>query len=566
VVGWIGIRNHTATWRATRSQTDENGNTTNYTYDLLNRQTQVTFPGNILKTFTYDPLGRLTSAQNQNIGYTMGYDQNGRLTGITDTNGRAIAYAYDALNRKTQMTTPDGRTIAYGYDADSRLTQLQAGIGTFAFSYDLLGRRTGLSYPNGDTTSYSYSAASNLTSINIVNSQQAIINSFTHTFDNVGNKTSVTDNAGPHSYTYDPTYQLTQAVHPSPQPTEQYSYDPVGNRTGTTVNSDNELLDDGAYTYAYDLNGNMTSMTEQATGITTTYGYDYENRLVTATSPGMTAQYKYDPFGRRIEKIVSGTITKYFYDGPSIIDQYDGSGAIIAAYLQDLAIDNPLSVTQSGATYFFHKDSLGTVTDLTDNAGATIQTYTYDSFGNIVSTTGTLAQPFTFTGREFDHETGLYYYRARYYDPMDGRFISEDPIGLMGGINEFSYAGNNAMNFVDPMGLFNLTPSMSDNLTNYARGGGNWLAKEADQRSNGPISPQTWEAIALMGGVPIGVALAPEAAAIVLMHPEWANRAAEFLSSYMPGPPAPTVAGYAGSFTSFVQGEIGKRFQGSKCK
>jgi len=167
----------------------------------------------------------------------------------------------------------------------------------------------------------------------------------------------------------------------------------------------------------------------------------------------MVAQYKYDPFGRRIEKNVNGNITTYFYDGPNIIAEYDGNGNVKNAYLHNLAIDDPLVVQQGGQNYYYHKDGLGSITEITDDSRNTMMTYRYNSFGEIVSQTGNLNQPFAFTGREFDLEGGLYYYRARYYDPKTGVFTSQDPIGFAGGdINLYRYAFNNPLTFTDPSG------------------------------------------------------------------------------------------------------------------
>lgn len=435
------------------SMTDENGNSTSYTYDALNRLIQESFPGGTAKTFGYDAMGRMVNGGNQNLSYTIVYDVAGRLLSVLDSVGRTSAYLHDALGRRTQMTTPDGRIITYGYDAGSRLSQISAGTDVFGYSYDLQGRRTALDFPNGVSTTYSYSAASNLTGINITISQQTLINQFLYTCDNTRNKTSLADLAGLHSYTYDPIYQLTQATHPSPDPTEQYAYDPVGNRTGTTVTANNSLLEDSLFTYAYDGNGNLTSKTEKATGIVTTYAWDYENRLVSVTSASLSAQYQYDPFGRRIQKTVNGVTSRYAYDGPNIVTQYDGNSNLTAGYVHNLAIDDPLSVTQTAGSFYYHKDSLGTVTDLTDSTGLTVQAYDFDSFGNIVGISGSLTQPFTFTGREYDPETGLYFYRARYYDAKAGRFISRDPIGFAGGINQYRMVSNNPLNFTDPLGL-----------------------------------------------------------------------------------------------------------------
>ena len=125
-------------------------------------------------------------------------------------------------------------------------------------------------------------------------------------------------------------------------------------------------------------------------------------------------------------------------------------------------------MTKGGATFFYHQDGLGTVTDLTDSAGATAKSYSYDAYGNLVNQTGTVEQPYTYTGREFDSESGLYYYRARYYDPSTGRFLQEDPIGFSGGLNFYTGMKGNPINYNDPLGLFNSV----DALNHYIGGSG----------------------------------------------------------------------------------------------
>ncbi len=192
---------------------------------------------------------------------------------------------------------------------------------------------------------------------------------------------------------------------------------------------------------------------------TTTYTYDYENRLIdingfTINCSLFTANYKYDPFGRRIEKNVNGVITRYVYDREDILFELDGSGNIITEYVHGPGIDEPIAMLRNNQTYYYHADGLGSIIAITNSAGQVVQRYEYDSFGNITyQQDPNFLQPYTYTGREYDNESGLYYYRARYYDAKVGRFISEDPIGLEGGINAYRYVGNNPVNFVDPEGL-----------------------------------------------------------------------------------------------------------------
>jgi RHS repeat-associated protein len=141
------------------------------------------------------------------------------------------------------------------------------------------------------------------------------------------------------------------------------------------------------------------------------------------------ATFKYDPFGRRIQKLSSAGTSIYAYDHDNLIEETNSSGTVVARYAQDLGIDEPLATLRGGATSFYQADGLGSITSLTNSSGTIAQTYTFDSFGKLTNSTGSLINPFLYTGREFDGETNLYYYRARYYDPQIGRFLREDSQG-----------------------------------------------------------------------------------------------------------------------------------------
>ncbi len=256
-----------------------------------------------------------------------------------------------------------------------------------------------------------------------------------------------------------------------------FTYDAVGNRlTGPVYSKANTFLQSDSY--------------------------DYDNRIVSATkqvtgNPNAdTVTFKYDPFGRRIEKNVatfeSGIPTTYkytyVYDNEDIIlevlerTQNGNTTTTTTAYTHGPGIDEPLSLTRDGQTWYYHADGLGSITSITDSAQAVVNRYAYDSFGSPKSAE-TIRNAYAYTGREYDSETGLYYYRARYYDPEAGRFVSKDPIGFAGGdvnvygyvdsvgkplteTNLYLYANANPVTYTDPLGLFPVVPAIAACLSN----------------------------------------------------------------------------------------------------
>jgi len=206
-------------------------------------------------------------------------------------------------------------------------------------------------------------------------------------------------------------------------------------------------------TYTYDNNGN--TLTKTVGSDTTTYTWDYENRLASVTLPssGGTVYFKYDPLGRRIYKSLSSSTSVYAYDGDNLIEETNSSGTAVARYAQGLNIDEPLAMLRSSATSYYNADGLGSITSLANGSGTLTQTYTYDSFGKVTASSGSLVNPFQYTGREADAETGLYYYRARYYGQTEGRFLGEDPSRFGYPANLYVYAENSPTYFIDPTGL-----------------------------------------------------------------------------------------------------------------
>ena len=204
-----------------------------------------------------------------------------------------------------------------------------------------------------------------------------------------------------------------------------------------------------------DADGNMTAKINKQTSDTTVYTYDIENKLVQVQKTGMLARYTYDALGRRMSKDVNGVVTKFRYDGDDLIIEMDGNDSVTANYTFGGDVDEPVMMHKNQLLYFYIKDKAGSITALTNDVGSVVHEYKYSVFGKIVSESGDhVENPFTYTSRELDKETGNYYYRERYYNSQIGRFISEDPIAFSGGdVNLYRYCLNDPTNYYDPFGL-----------------------------------------------------------------------------------------------------------------
>jgi RHS repeat-associated protein len=214
--------------------------------------------------------------------------------------------------------------------------------------------------------------------------------------------------------------------------------------TSTSYNSANQQTGFGGQTLTYDNNGNLTS------DGTNTYTWNARNQLVSTSGAGLTANFSYDAGGRRISKTINGGTTSYLYDGANIVQEQTGGSA--SANTLTGGVDMFFSRTDASGTVTPLRDALGSVVAQTDASGAIQTSYSYEPFGKTTTSGTTNSNTQKYTGRE-DDGTGLYYYRARYYSATLQRFISEDPVGVIGGINLYAYVGNNPISFTDAFGL-----------------------------------------------------------------------------------------------------------------
>ncbi len=434
-------------------RTDYNGSVTNYGYDNLNRLTTITYPTRTV-TYSYDPLNNLTRATNENGSVYIGYDNRYRVSSLSDPFFYGISYNYDAAGNRTRLKVNGVTYASYTYDTVNRLVNLADSANlSFSYSYDAANRLTARSAPNGVTSSYAYDDLDRLTGMMHAAGATTLSGNL-YTYNNANNISSWTTASAQRAYTYDALNRLTGASN-FELPTENYSYDAVGNRTASHLSTSysyqpfNKLMNTASANYSYDNNGNLVHKTDAAG--TWDFYYDEENRLTQVTLPtGSTVNYKYDGLGRRIQRTTNhGASERYIYDG--LID-LNADWSVATTYLNGPGIDNHLRQTSAttGVSYFL-TDHLGSTAGLTDTSANLVEQPSYDSFGN---SAGSPRTRYGYTGRERDPDTGLLYYRARFYDPQLGRFISEDPIGAAGGSNQFAYVENNALVFSDPQGLW----------------------------------------------------------------------------------------------------------------
>ena len=216
------------------------------------------------------------------------------------------------------------------------------------------------------------------------------------------------------------------------------------------------FLAGNAASFSYDDNGNMTGMTD-ATG-TVTLGYDAADRLTGISYPDSrpATSYTYNGRNKKVSQTVGTEVTRYLWDGDQIVKELAQDGSTKAVLVHGLGlgadVGSLVKAERGEQSQFFHYDWRGSVTALTDPTEQIIQSYNYDAFGTITQSTGTAVNPYQFSGKQFDPNSGLSYFGRRYYASSFGRFITQDPKEYVDGLNTYAYVKNNPVNLIDPLG------------------------------------------------------------------------------------------------------------------
>ena len=435
---------------------------TDYTYDALGRiLTKVDALGRI--TYTYDANSNITKVTEQQNGRTTtvkrSFDALNRVTSVTDANGKTVSYSYDELGNRISLTYPGGEIVRYSYDKCGDLLTVTEPDGSVnTYTYDKKGRCTGLKRADGTTESYSYDAADRLIGQTDKNADGSLLHSYTYTYDGAGNiikigGTADTAAIGHAVMTYDKDNRL--ATYNG----EKVTYDERGNMLHGPLNG--EMGD-----YTYDCRNRLME-TKAADGTVTAYTYDAENTRLTEETENTRHTFVTDK-----ETTYSQLLTETISEKHLLT--YKETATITYTYGNGLISDSRKEAKGSDTEKrYYHYNHIGSTTAITDADGDLLYSFTYGTYGELTGIydadgeqaedTAAVIQAenlrFLYNGR-YGVETGangLYYMRARYYNPQIKRFINRDiidgSITDSQSLNKYSYVQGNPISLVDPFGL-----------------------------------------------------------------------------------------------------------------
>ncbi len=484
------------------SSTDGNGNTTVYDYNSLNVLSQIIDPAGDKLAYKYDHQGRvarkidrnrriteyiydigdnlvlrrdlatgtreefsyyvdgtLKSASSGGVVYTYDYTPNMNLKSKKLNGKPLIEYKYDKNNKIVELKDITKRQTTYKYDLLGRIEEVwDRNQKEAEYRYNPDNTIASIIYANGVNVKYSYDEDKNLTEIIARNKDGEEIFSHSYVYDVNGNQVERTENGETTRYIYDRLNRLSKAIYPEGE--ESFEYDFVGNRINRTMkgvttryNYDNrnrliEKIEGGMQTsYRYDPQGNL--LEEEGRRGTTRYTYDCFNRTESVrTAEGGYIRNRYDAEGLRYELYENGKVSRFIFSGREVVTEVDADYGLKAAIIRGHEL---LAQKDNKDSYYYLNNAHGDVVGLVDAAGAVVNRYQYDAFGNTVEAVEKVQNRFRYAGEQYDQVTGQYYLRARFYNPVVGRFTQEDTY-RGDGLNLYSYVKNNPVKYYDPSG------------------------------------------------------------------------------------------------------------------
>ena len=440
------------------SSKDRAGREFRYTYNPLGKMLSKSYPDGTTDKYTYDGISRMVSAINKDAAVYFTYDRVGRALSET-LNEKVSKYSYDIANGERQLTYPSGMKVVEKLNSRNLITSVFLnGNEVVTMDYNVAGQKATRSYANGITTSYGYNENGWLKYIFADNE----IMSLEIDYDAIGNiieRRDKLDNSLSEIYGYDLISQLTTFKRGTAIE-QSYQFDMLGNRvkvvdngftsnyTTNNVNTYTGITGSLSFTPQYDDNGNMLNDENH------TYAYDFNNKLVSVDDNITT--FKYDALGRRIAK----NNTLFYFMGDQVVEEV--TNGITSSFLYGNYIDEILLIKNVDNVYYYHTNNIGSTTTISDSNGAIVEKICYDAYGlpSILDADGNsiaqsiIGNTILFTGREFDNQSGLYYYRSRYLHPLIGRFMQKDSLMFIDGMNDYSYVSNSVINKIDPYGYW----------------------------------------------------------------------------------------------------------------
>jgi uncharacterized protein (TIGR02594 family) len=480
-------------------------------YDALGRVTKRR-AGDVDYAYQYGPLGELRARSAEGFEQRFQYDGLGRMVASFDTNdpedpgddvnverrfdafgdlvaeavgNRTVKYAYDARGNVKGVVAPSGMEAQISYDPAGWVKSVGTGGEELArFDYALLGMKEREAFANGVQEERTYNDLMRLSGESVgVEDARTKLFDYSYTYDAMG-RVAVAEDLRTKTWTayeYNDLAQLTKVAEGganiarlgkggdafakiwevSKQKTsfnmtpegDWTSFADKGKQTQFAVGPGHRYERVAGEVLAYDERGNLVQEGN------TTYTYDPWNRIVNVTTNDAAVSYAYDATNRRVSKTAGSIATSFVYDAWNVIEEYEGA-SLTAQYVHNRGVDEPLVMVQGGEKYFYHQNRLGNVVAITDSTGTVKERYEYDPYGKVSILDGegnalessSIGNPITYTGQRYDADTGLYYYKNRYYSPKLGRFLSKDPLGMIDGPNLYAYVNNDPTNWVDPMG------------------------------------------------------------------------------------------------------------------